>query len=125
MKRIITPQQERALKLCHQDFQGLEQAEAANIMGITQQAISKLLTAVEKILPNYFPILTKLEAKCYHFYCVEGWPVDEIAEYFRLTPNSIYKTLKRTRDKGMCFNEPKGRILQYDPSMDAKIKQQF
>jgi predicted DNA-binding protein YlxM (UPF0122 family) len=124
-KRLITKKQEKALRLCHQDFQGLDQVEAAKQMGITQQAISKLLTAVEKILPQYFPILTKLEAKCYHLFIAEGWPVDDIAEHFGLTPNSVYKTLRRIKDKGMFFTEAKGRVLSYNSNMDANVKEQF
>ena len=72
-----------------------------------------------------FPILTKLEAERYHLYAVEGWSVDEIAEHLGLTPDSIYKALKRARDKGMYFTEAKGRVLSYDPSMDAGVKQKF
>lgn len=124
-KRLITKRQEQALRLCHQEFEGLDQTEAAKRMNISQTALGKLLIAVEKVMPQYFPILSKLEAERYHLYMVEGWSVDEIAEYFGLTPNSIYKTLQRARDKGMFFTEAKDRTLQYSPSMDAEIKQQF
>lgn len=125
MRRLITEKQEQALRLCHHGFQGLSQTEAAKRMNVSQSTLSDLLAKVKKILPNYFPILTKLEAQCYHYYVIEGWDIEEIAEHFGLTPNSVYKTLKRTRDKGMCFSEPKGRILRYDPSMDTNVKQKF
>lgn len=124
-KRLITKKQEQALRLCHQNFEGLPQEEAAKRMGISQQAISKLLTTVEKVMPQYFPILTKQEAERYHLYMNEGWSVDEIAEHFGLTPDSIYKALQRARDKGMYFSKDRGRILSYEPSMDANIKRQF
>ena len=124
-KRLITEKQEQALRLCHQDFDGLSQAEAAKQMNISQSALSELLVRVKKVLPQYFPILTKLEARIYHFYMNEGWDVDEIAEYLDSTPVSIYKTLQRARDKGMFFTEAKGRILSYDESMDVNVKQQF
>ena len=125
MKRLITEKQEQALRFCHQDFDGLDQAEAAKRMGISQQAISKLLAAVEKIMPQFFPILTKLEAKVYHWYAVEGWPVSEIAECTGQSEDATYKTLQRARDKGMYFTEAKGRVLSYDPSMDVDVKQKF
>lgn len=124
-KRIITPKQEQALRLCHQDFKGLTQSEAAEIMGISQQAISKLLTAVEKVMPYLFPLLTKTEAECYHLYCIEGWNVEEIAEHLGVAPDSVYKALQRARDKGMLFTKPKGRALSYEPSMDNSIKYKF
>ena len=118
VKRLVTKRQEQALRLCHQDFGGLEQIEAAKRMGISQRAVCYLLTAVEKVLPQYFPIITKLEAQIYHYYMVEGWEVDEISEYTKSLPDTIYKTLQRAKVKGMFFTGAKGRILSYDTSMD-------
>jgi transposase len=122
---VITKKQERILRLCHHDFGGLTQAEAAQRLGVSQSVISNALKYVEKVIPDFFPILTKLEAQIYHHYMTEGWSVDEIAEHFGLTPNSIYKTLQRVKNKGMYFTKAKGRALQYDPSMDANIKEIF
>ena len=126
-KRLITEKQERALRLCHQDFEGLSPEEAAERMGISQSALNGLLARLKKNprFQAYFPILTKAEAEHYHLYMVEGWSVNEIAEHSGLTPNSIYKALHRARDKGMFFTEAKGRVLQYDPSMDAHVKKKF
>lgn len=124
MKQSITKKQERALRLCHHDFENLTQAEAAEQMGITQTAVHKLLIAVEKVLPQYFPILTKLEAKCYHYYMVEGWEVSEIAEYTEKSPDAIYKALQGAKAKGKFF-QGKRKILQYKPWMDAHVKEQF
>ena len=126
MERLITEKQEQALRLCHQDFEGLGQTEAAKQMGISQQAISKLLAAVEKILPDYFPLLTKTEAKRYHLYMAEGWSVKDIAEHFELTLRSVYNALQRARDKGMYFTETKKKMLSYNSEMDDnQIKQKF
>jgi DNA-directed RNA polymerase specialized sigma24 family protein len=94
-------------------------------MGISQPAINKLLAAVKKALPDYFPILTKLETQIYHYYMVEGWSTAEIAEYTEKSQRTIQLTLQRARDKGMYFTEAKGRVLSYDESMDAHIKQAF
>lgn len=125
-KRLITPRQEKALRLCHQDFEGLSETEAAKRMSISQQAINKLLAAVEKVLPQYFPILTKQEAERYHLYMNEGWSVDEIAEHFGLTPRSVYYALQRARDKGMPFTEARKKMLSYNSDMDdGQIKQKF
>lgn len=124
-KRLITKRQEQALRLCHSDFEGLEQAEAARQMDISQQAISQLLAHVKEVLPQYFPILTKVEAKRYHLYMIEGWSVNEIAEYFEVTSRAVEIALQRAKDKGMFFSEAKGRVLSYNESMDADVKQQF
>jgi len=118
--------QEQIFRACHHYFDGLTQVEAAEKLHISQSAVSDVLKQVEKIMPEFFPILTKLEAQIYHLYGTEGWNIEEIAEHFGLTPNSVYKTLKRTKDKGMCFNKPKGRVLQYDPIIhDHQAKKKF
>lgn len=125
MKRAITKKQEQIFRTCHHDFDGLSQTEAAKKLDISQSVISDALKRVEEAFPHFFPILTKLEAKCYHLYMTEGWGIDELAEHFGLTLNSIYKTLQRAKDKGMFFSDAKGRVLSYEPSMDANVKQKF
>lgn len=125
-KRLITKRQEEALKLVHHDFIGLSQTEAAKRMNISQAAVSNLLAKVKEILPDYFPILTKLETQIYHYYMVEGWGVDEIAEYTESSPDTIYKTLQRAKAKGMFFTETKKKMLSYNSEMDDnQIKQKF
>jgi len=125
MERLITEKQEQILRACHHDFEGLPQAKAAKKLGISQAAISDALARIEEVVPQMFPLLTKLEAERYHLFCVEGWSVEEIAEHFGLTPDSIYKALKRAKNKGACFTEPKGRVLSYSPDMDANVKYKF
>ena len=124
-KRLITEKQEQALRLCHQDFGGLTQKEAAAKMNISPRALGKLLSRVKEILPDYFPILTKHEAKIYHYYMVEGWEVDEISEYTKLSQNAIYLTLQRAKNKGMFFTEARGRVLSYTPDMDINVIHKF
>jgi len=125
MKRLITKRQERIFRACHHDFGGLTQIEAAQRLNIPQSVISNALKRIEKAMPQFFPILTKLEAKCYHLCMVEGWNVDEVAEYLNQSVNAIYKTLQRAKDKGMYFTDAKGRVLQYSPDMDANVKKRF
>ncbi len=124
-KRLITERQEQIFRACHHEFDGLTQAEAAEKLGISQSAVSDALKHIEKIMPQFFPILTRQEAERYHLFMVGGWSVEDIAERFGLTPDSIYKALKRARDKGMYFTEAKGRVLSYDESMDANVKHRF
>ena len=116
MKRLITKHQERILRACHHDHEGLSQAKAAEKLGISQSAISNALKRIEKVMPQLFPILTRLEAQLYHYYTTEGWSVNNIAEHANMSQSAVYKALKRARDKGMCFTEPKGRTLSYDPA---------
>ena len=99
-KRLITKREEQIFKLVHHDFGGLSQVEAAQQLGISRSTISHALARVKKALPQYFPILTKLEAKCYHYYMIEGWSVSDIAEYMDKSQNMIYEALHRAKNKG-------------------------
>ena len=121
MKRLITEKQKRALRLCHHDFDGLSQEKAAEKLGISQAAISKRLKAVEKALPQYFPLLTKLEYKCYNLYMNEGWSVPDIAEYLRKTESAVYKSLDGAKRKSMCWAPAHGRIQSYDELQERLI----
>jgi DNA-directed RNA polymerase specialized sigma24 family protein len=125
MKRLITEHQEQILRLCHHDFEGLTPEQAAEKLCVSPSAITRVLARIEEIMPDYFPILTKLEAKTYHHYMIEGWDVSEIAEYLNQSENAVYKTLQRARDKGMFFSDVKGKALSYTPEMDANVKQKF
>ena len=125
MKRLITKRQEQILRMCHHDHDGLTQTEAAEKLSISQSAVSNALKRIEKVMPQMFPILTKIEAERYHLFMVEGWSVEDIAEHFGVTPDSIYKALKRAKDKGIYFTEAKNRILSYNPNMDAHVRKTF
>lgn len=124
-KRKITEKQERALCLCHHDFEGLTQADAAEKMGISQPALSELLAAVKKVMPEWFPILTPFEAKCYRIYIDEGFAVPFVAAQVSRSQSAVYDALKRARAKGQFFPEAKRKVLQYDPSMDSHVKEKF
>lgn len=124
-ERKITIRQERALRLCHHEFSGLGQAEAAERMSISQPALSELLTAVKKVMPEWFPILTPLEAICYNHYIAEGLSAAFIAIRTGKSQSAVYDALKRARAKGKFFPEAKRKVLQYDPSLDHKVKQKF
>jgi len=109
-KRLITKRQEQALNLCHHTMGALTQEEAAKIMGISHQAISLLLEQVKKAVPQFFPIVTRHEAKIYHYYMVEGWSIREIAEYLKISERTVYFALQRAKKKGMFFPPAVGRI---------------
>ena len=121
MKRLITEKQEQALRLCHHDFDGFSQAEAAKQMNISQSALNQLLIRVKKVMPQYFPILTKLEYKCYNLYMNEGWNVKTIAEHQLQTEDAICKALQRAYKKGMWRPKAHGRIQSYDELQERYI----
>ena len=131
-KRLITKRQEEILQLCHHDFEGLTHEKAAERLNISRITITKALLRVKIVLPQYFPIFTKFEIKCYHYYMVDGWSVVDIAKYVERAPYTIYRALQRVRNKGAYFAGPTGRVLSYDAStddenegMDAQVVQKF
>lgn len=123
---IITERQLQALKLCHHDFEGLTMTEAAMRMGISTVAVCKLLARVKEKIPQYFPLMTKLEVKCYHHLTVDGWPIHEIANKYETNIWSIYRALQRCRDKGLPFPGTTGKVFSYNPDeMDGVVKEKF
>jgi len=125
-ERVMTEKQKQALRLCHHDFEGLTREEAAEKMGITSRAIGFLLEAAEKAAPQLFPILTKSENEIYKLYD-ENISVEEIAILIQKSPDAVYSTLKRLKEKGMIFGNinTKPEIIQYNKGMDKQIKRKF
>lgn len=124
-ERLITKRQEQIFRLCHHDFEGLTQVEAAKRLGVVQSVIAESLEYTKKVFPQYFPIFTKFEMECYHYYMVDGWSVADIVEYLEKTENAVYKALQRVRSKGAHFAGPTGRVLSYDESMDNNVEHKF
>ena len=124
-KPKLTERQKQALELCHHDFAGLDQQEAAEIMGVSQAVVSKLLAKVKKVLPDFFPILSKQEAMCHHHLTVDGWSPNDIATHLEISLNAVYLTFKRCKDKGLPFPGPHGKVLRYDESMDNEVIEKF
>ncbi len=125
MKRLLTEQQERAFRLCHHDYQGLSQTEAAAIMDVDQTTVSRLLAKVEKVLPQFFPILSKQEVKCYHHLTVDGWTPVNIANQLEISVMAVYLTFQRCKAKGLSFPGPHGKVLRYKPEMDNRVVNKF
>jgi len=124
-KRLITEKQEKAFRLVHHDFEGLTLAEAAERMGTTYQAVSKLLAQCEKVMPQFFPILSKQEVRCHHCLTVEGLSPKDIAQTLGISIKAVYLTLDRCAEKGLSFPGPRGNILSYKEWMDDIVKEKF
>lgn len=123
-KRIITERQERAYRLCHHDFGGKTITEAAEIMGISQRAVSYLLNKLEKTSPQLFPILTRRQKRIYDLWS-GGESRCDIAKELGVTEstvNSIVNCINKKYGYGVLR---RGEILSYDGSMDNNVKQKF
>jgi len=124
-KRVITERQEEAFRLCHHDFEGLTMTQAAERMGITHQAVTKLLAKVKKVAPQLFPLMTKFQAQCYHYLCCDGWPPAEIAMYMNRSLWSVYNALQKCKRKGMPLPQAHGDIMRYKEGMDGQVIHKF
>jgi DNA-directed RNA polymerase specialized sigma24 family protein len=124
-QRAITERQEEALRLCHHEFEGLTETEAAMHMGISQSAVSQLLSQVKKVAPQLFPIMTKFQAQCYHHLTCDGWSPDDIAERLYRQVNSVYKALQACKSKGLPLPQAHGDIMRYTEDMDGKVTHKF
>ena len=124
MKKI-TKRQEEALKLVHHDFEGLEEVEAAERMGITQQAVSRLLARLKEIAPQFFPIMTKYQAQCYHYLTCDGWSPKEVAAYLDRSIWSVYQALQACGRKGWPLPKAHGDIMEYTEDMDSEVMEKF
>lgn len=124
-KRTITERQEEAIRLCHHDFEGLTEIDAAERMGISQSAVSQLLSQVKKVAPQLFPIMTKFQAQCYHHLMCDGWSPDDIAERMDRQVNSVYKALQTCKLKGLPLPQAHGDIMKYTEDMDDKVIHKF
>lgn len=123
--RKITPGQEMAYRLCHQDFFGLRQRDAAEVMGLTQQRVGQLLTCVEHEAPQLFPILPVRIAKMYSMFS-EGNTCAEIAEFLGVSPQSVQRAIRRLMKCGtLYFRRGSERRLSYQPWMDEYITERF
>lgn len=122
---MLTKKQEEVIRLCHQDFGGLTEAEAAERLGIDQSSVSRRLARAEANAPQLFPIITKLQAQCHHYLMCDGWSPKEIAEYIGKPINSVYKALQACGKKGLPLSTSHGDVMRYDPGMDAEVVKKF
>ena len=117
--------QETVYRICHQDFQGLSTQTAALYMDITPRRVQQLLAVLKKKAPGLFPILSKIQARDYHLFTVEGWSMMEIAENTDRCISTVSESIASAVKKGMSEPPKKNRMLRYDSSMDGQVKEKF
>jgi len=126
--RRITPSQEMAYRLCHQDHLGMSQICAAEVMKISPSRVNRLLDRVKQVAPQLFPILAPRIAKMYELF-MENYTCREIAETLGVTPRAVQYAIKelfRTRrEVGLYFRSNSERRLSYRTYMDEWIKEKF
>ena len=124
MKKNLSDKQVQAYRLVSGEFEGLSTDEAAKRMGITPQAINRLLSRAKKICSKLFPLLTKQEVdvKALH---VLNWSYEDIADKLQVSLSRVSQIIKSANEKqGTACSKPI-KMLSYHPWMDGYIKEKF
>ncbi len=124
MKRILTDHEEEAYRWCHQDFEGLATAEAAEKMGISQRRIQQLLRSVEQKCPQLFPILTKRQVEIQSLINDIGLTFEQIAQLLNISTRTVEGTVLALKVKGIYLEKRKPTLL-YRKWMDSQIAEVF
>jgi hypothetical protein len=129
VQREISTEEEAAYRLCHHDFYGLTQGEAAQVLGVTQQAIDKRLRKMRATAPQLFPILSRNVAAIYNRFTTDNMSVREIADDLSLSPRYCWQVLQdlwnAREDTGLYFRAGTSQRLHYRPWMDEHVKENW
>jgi len=124
MKKNLSDKQEQAYRLVSGDFDGLPVVEAAKRMGITPQAVNRLLNRAEAACPQLFPLLTKQEVDVKALLAI-GWTKLEIADQLRVCLSRVRQIIVAVNDKQGTTRLPPIKTVRYEPWMDDKIRKKF
>ena len=124
MKRILTDHEEEAYRWCHQDFEGLATAEAAEEMGMSQRRIQQLLQSVEQKCPQLFPVLTKYQDAIKSLINDGGLTFEQIAQLLNVSKYTVKNIVSTLKAKGI-YLEKRKPTLSYCKWMDGQIANKF
>ena len=117
----MTDQEIQAYRLCHHDFKGLDQIEAAERMGISQSCVSRILANLEKKCPELFPILNSRQAYILTRITKFGDTHKDIAALMNVSVRTVERIVSQMRRKGVCFNSPI-KTVRYEDYLDSEVK---
>ena len=121
LKRTITKQEEKLLRLVHQDFGGYSLDNAAAKMDISVKEAKRILSKIEKIMPQLFPILTPQHKAILLMYD-KHMSRASIAVALGITEQDLHKEITFLRKHKFLWNR---KMDQYDPILDNKVKEKF
>ncbi len=121
----LTKKQIKAIFLCSGEFGNMTSTEAAKQMGISEQAVNRLLNRAEQVCPQIFPLLTKQEADTIALLKL-GWSNHDIATQFEVSVSRVSQIVGALHGKsrGIADSSPV-KMLAYAPHMDDKIREKF
>lgn len=121
-ERIITEQEEQAIRLCHHDHGGYPIDDAARIMGITVKEIKALLRSVRHKASQLFPILTPRQQAILRLYDHQSDRAT-IAKSLGVTIAILAKDIRFLRRHKFLVNNV---CVRYEPSKhDDQVKERF
>ena len=123
-KRVISKFEEEVIRLCHHDFAGLTQTEAAQRLDVSQGLISETLAHIKKKAPQLFPILTKRQGLVRDYIVDEGLTHQQIAILLLTSEHCIDSTVATMKAKGVCFEKPR-KLLRYERWMDKHVRRKL
>ena len=121
MKRILTEDEETAIRLCHHDFGGESVEGAATYMDRPVGEVRQLLQEAQRKAPQMFPILTPQHRAILTMYD-QHVSRKAIAEGLGITLATLEKRVVFLHKHGFLWNR---KPDQYRPSMDGQVKQRF
>lgn len=124
MKKNLSDKQVQAYRLVSGDFDGLSVVEAAKHMGITPQAVNRLLNRAEVACPQLFPMLTKQEVDVKALLAI-GWSNSEIADQLQVCLSRVRQIIGAINDKQGTVRLPPMKIVRYQPYLDGQIRIKF
>jgi len=124
MSQKLSNRQIQAYRLVSGDFDGLPVVETAKRMGISPQAVNRLLNRAEATCPQLFPLLTKQEVDVKALLAI-GWSNQEIADQLQVCLSRVRQIIRAINDKQGTVRLPPVKIVQYQPYLDSQIKEKF
>lgn len=124
MQKNLTDKQVQAYRLVSGEFEGLSTDEAAKRMGISPQAVNRLLNRAKKSCPKLFPLLTKQEADVKALHKL-GWPNEDVADKLQVSLSRVSQITGSINGKqGTACGRPI-KMLTYHVGMDNQIREKF
>ncbi len=121
MNRVISSEEERAVRLCHHDHEGKTIESAAATMGVTTKEVRRLLRCAKYKAPQLFPILTPQHRAILAMYA-QGISRDAITEGLGITLPMLVKRVAFLRKHGHLQDR---KMVRYRPHMDNQVKEKF
>ena len=120
-KRNLSHFEEKVLRACHHDFNGLSTKETAEKIGCLPGTVKLVLKRVERKCPQLFPILTPQHRAILLMYD-KHMSRTSIAVALGVTEQKLHKEIAFLRKHKFLWNR---KVDQYDPLMDSRVKERF